>query len=864
MTDDTELQIRIDEIVDQFLASRNAGNAPSIENLVSQYPDIEGPLRDTLKTVLFVDDLKAANETSALVGVHGEVMPVISDFRIVRKIGQGGMGVVFEAEQESLGRRVALKILPPHISNNQKFTQRFRREARAAAKLHHTNIVPVFEVGQEGDTLFYAMQFIDGQPLDEVIKEVKRLKSVEGRSNTNSISGWLSDSGLDRSGSTGVRHLSYFKSVARLGAAVADALEYAHQRSIIHRDVKPSNLILDQKGVIWLADFGLAGTSESELTETGDFLGTARYMAPERFKGPGDHLGDIYGLGITLYELATLSRAFKPEDRLQLIDQIANLDPQKPSEIDRHIPLDLETIILKSMNKDPRRRYQSANQMAADLQRFVDGRPVQARRASIVERTIRWMLRHKAQTAAMASMLIAIVALIVGTLSTLHQRNIAVANEALAKEETTRADAAAKRASRSASVTVEALAGLVDSVREEMRNYPELLDLKQQILKNAESKLTAVLELADDSDEVVALKVQALITLARLNYEVGKYAECDSQYNRALESVNQLEQRVGRSQSVFQARSSCFLGLGSMAFKKHDQNESRKYFQLAFDNNKAWSEFDAEHNQATLALASAADNLADSYVLLNERDWDKAEKYHQQALELRERLKATMENNYELNYAYAASHMKLGDMYYGRASIPGAVQKEVKGNFQTAQAWFRKSLELLKRLVKGFPDDRVKSLRLQAAIYERIADTCIGDEANQQYLLSIAIKDQLAPKLAFDRNFQRDRAISWGRIALNQFEGGAKDTAVESMNRCLTILEETLVRIPQDAGLKIDVMITLFQLGMISADPEKKDLLQKSVAIGEELIQEGKIAKDFDLYLKIKDALKRLNEKSVD
>ena len=174
--------------------------------------------------------------------------------------------------------------------------------------------------------------------------------------------------------------------------------EYAHERTIIHRDVKPSNLILDTEGVVWLTDFGLAQTSESQLTETGDFLGTAQYMSPERIRGEGDHRGDIYGLGVTLYELATFRRPFEAADRLQLIDLIARHNPRRPAEINRNIPIDLETIILKAMDPEPRRRYQTAAEMANDLRRFVDDQPIRARRASTVEQMIRWVRRHKAQT----------------------------------------------------------------------------------------------------------------------------------------------------------------------------------------------------------------------------------------------------------------------------------------------------------------------------------------------------------------------------------------------------------------------------------------------------------------------------------
>ena len=284
------------------------------------------------------------------------------------------MGVVYEAEQESLGRRVALKVLPrnQHSANNSKL--RFQQEARAAAKMHHTNIVPVFEVGEDGTHVFYAMQLILGQSLDHVIEELKQAGSgttIERLHQPASNAGDASSTAigasvfndklrdkLSESGSA--RHNKFYRSVAKIGLQVADAMSFAHARGVIHRDIKPSNLLLDGDGVVWVTDFGLAKVDDGGLTQTGDFLGTLRYMSPERFQGKCDLRADIYGLGITLYELVVKRPAFESADRLKLIQLINQSDPVRPRLIDPRIPRDLETIILKSIDKEPRRRYKSA------------------------------------------------------------------------------------------------------------------------------------------------------------------------------------------------------------------------------------------------------------------------------------------------------------------------------------------------------------------------------------------------------------------------------------------------------------------------------------------------------------------------
>ena len=183
---------------------------------------------------------------------------------------------------------------------------------------------------------------------------------------------------------TSGRRQPFFRSVAQIGRQAAQGLAYAHARGIVHRDIKPSNLLLDTDGVVWITDFGLAKADDDGLTATGDILGTLRYMAPERFRGEGDARADIYALGLTLYELLTLRPAYDSSDRLKLIEKIKNEEPVRPRSIDARIPRDLETIVLKAIDKDPEHRYPTAEAMAEDLRRFLADEPIQARQVSTV------------------------------------------------------------------------------------------------------------------------------------------------------------------------------------------------------------------------------------------------------------------------------------------------------------------------------------------------------------------------------------------------------------------------------------------------------------------------------------------------
>jgi serine/threonine protein kinase/WD40 repeat protein len=441
----------VEKLAEEFVERYRRGERPDISEYCARLPEHAAEIRDLFPALVMMENI-APEETVARgppdvpgPAERGDLPERLGDYRILREVGHGGMGVVYEAEHVALGRHVALKVLPFHVAKVPHALERFRREARAAAKLHHSNIVPVFEVGEAGDVKFYAMQFIPGQSLDGVLEEVRRLRTAAaalpagGELNVETASTRLeaTDSlrrpagpakdetttiavGLleghrtapvpadlptsssaaalrgqsDLSTLSGAHPQQYYASVARIGIQVADALAYAHDRGVVHRDIKPSNLLLDLAGTVWITDFGLAKAEGDALTQTGDIVGTLRYMAPERFRGDGDGRSDIYSLGATLYELATLRPVFPATDQLQLIDDVSHSEPAHPRTIDSRIPADLETVILKAIDRDPGRRYQTGAQLAEDLRAFLDYRPIKARRVGWPERTWRWCRRN--------------------------------------------------------------------------------------------------------------------------------------------------------------------------------------------------------------------------------------------------------------------------------------------------------------------------------------------------------------------------------------------------------------------------------------------------------------------------------------
>jgi serine/threonine protein kinase/Flp pilus assembly protein TadD len=429
------------------LASRlQAGEAVGLEEVRRLYPAHAEELARLLPALAALGELSGPGGPVTAAAGDGGAPGVLGDFRLIREVGRGGMGVVYEAEQGSLKRRVALKVLPFAATLDPKQLARFRMEAQAAAGLHHSNIVPIYAVGCERGTYFYAMQFIDGQTLAAVVRRLRQparpqpaperpgpsareaavaerpttayakapgYPPPDGRPSTVPVAALSTEDGRRSS-------VEYFRSVAQLGVQAAEALDYAHQLGVVHRDVKPANLLLDGQGRLWVTDFGLARVqSEASLTATGDLVGTLRYMSPEQALGkraPIDHRTDVYSLGATLYELLTLRPAFGGNDRQELLHQIASEEPVRPRRLERSIPAELEIIVLKAIEKRPQDRYATAQELADDLRRWLLDKPIRARKPSWRQRAIKWARRHRPLMAGAAAALLVGLTVLAGSI----------------------------------------------------------------------------------------------------------------------------------------------------------------------------------------------------------------------------------------------------------------------------------------------------------------------------------------------------------------------------------------------------------------------------------------------------------------
>ena len=439
---------RFREMVSSFVERYRRGEVPSVTEYARRNPDLAPLICEFFPGLLLLEELgqgSAQPQRSApaigATSIEAQEIGQLGDFHVLREIGRGGMGVVYEAIQASLQRRVALKILPFHSLADKSLLERFRIEAQAAAKLDHPNIVPVFGFGQEDNIHYYAMQYIAGQGLDKVLQEVTRIRGPQGSAGTASTTTPLAlrllsgrfgaiDGHEERparleSVADGPMHDArsaeyapnavgtipfvgdptlYHQSVARMGKAVASALAYAHDRRILHRDIKPSNILLDLQGRTWVTDFGLAKEiGEESVTRSGEVVGTLRYMAPERFEGVSDPRSDIYSLGVTLYELLALRPAFQGSDRHKLMKAVIEDEPPPLRAIDRNVPRNLHAIVEAAIRKDPNNRYQNASEIADDLDRFARGMPVAVKSPRLAYRLKRAAKRRAGTIALVAA-----------------------------------------------------------------------------------------------------------------------------------------------------------------------------------------------------------------------------------------------------------------------------------------------------------------------------------------------------------------------------------------------------------------------------------------------------------------------------
>jgi eukaryotic-like serine/threonine-protein kinase len=377
----TDRESRVDEIIAAYLEAERAGWADPQEDVIARYPEFADELcsffADRARFVRVAGAPAVAPTQAETIGLDGTPTPgdritYFGDYELLEEVARGGMGVVYKARQSDLNRTVALKLILTGQLASAADVDRFKREAEAVANLEHPNIVPIYEVGEHNGQHYFTMRFVDGGSLQTRMAEVR----------------------ADRRRS------------ARLVATVARAVDHAHRRGVIHRDLKPGNILLDPAGEPMVVDFGLAKKVEGAdaVTRTGAVVGTPAYMAPEQAAARKDitTAADVYSLGAIFYELLTGQPPFKDASIAQTLRMVAEQEPARPRWIDGSIPRDLETIALKCLEKDPQKRYPTAAALADDLERWLRGEPIAARPVGPAGRAWRWCRRNPAVAASTA------------------------------------------------------------------------------------------------------------------------------------------------------------------------------------------------------------------------------------------------------------------------------------------------------------------------------------------------------------------------------------------------------------------------------------------------------------------------------
>jgi serine/threonine-protein kinase len=720
---------------------------------------------------------------------------------------------------------------------DQRQLERFRREARAVGRLHHPNIVPVFGVGEQEGTHFYAMEFIPGQSLDRVLQDVGRLRAdgtAGGESDPPLTPGSDIARGLRTGAFTGPRRqaapaavpaspvptaesapnresgeagspgagstsglaqlteIQYFRSVARVGVQVAEALDYAHRQGVLHRDIKPSNLLLDAQGTAWVTDFGLAkADGADDLTQIGEIVGTLRYMAPERFSGWSDTRSDVYGLGVTLYEMLTLRPAFADTDRVRLMECVTREEPPRPRRLDPRIPRDLETIVCKAMAKEPAERYRTAGELSEDLRLFLGDRPIRARRSSGPERSWRWCRRNPAVAVLLATLALALTG---GLLGVTWQWRRAEHHLAEAQDNLHLARATEYEARR----TVDEYFTRVSESA--LLDVPGLQPLRQELLEDALRYYQSFLERQGADPSLRAELAVTCFRLASIHHMVGQRDQSISAIQKGLEFLTPLLDGQAGSGGLQRRLAGFWKGFRILNYHRpvlpRDLHGALRTLRQA---SALWEQF-ARENPDVIGFRAdlAAMYLQTSLFLSDLGEMDEAIGLNEKARALWEQLVREYPNTHEYRADLSEGYHFLGVILYYPPRAQARRPRE-------AEQAFRKAVALQEQLVAEFPTSPFfrQFLAVNYANLARLLQqTGRLTEAEQTNRKAIGLLEKLAADFPGVYYYREQQAMLWDDLCALLAGSGRPREADQARRQSIGIREKAVTDFPTDPGAR--------------------------------------------------------------